>query len=203
MRVPATLEAVLDPAQYEALTYALPQDSAGQPKPDLDAAGKPRRRWQRDLPPTTGELEHHWLKTAQIKQADVFFCPASADGEQEPVLTHRGTVRWNTHRRRWVLTANQHYGKTSLLGEVWYAEADQPTGPFRTAVKIATHDRQTFYNVCHHDFLDRDSGRTIHFEGTYTNEFSGNPHKTPRYNYNQVLYRLDLDDPRLAEAQAE
>jgi hypothetical protein len=37
-----------------------------------------------------------------------------------------------------------------------------------------------------------DGGRTIHFEGTYTNDFSGNPYKTPRYNYNQVLYRLDL-----------
>ena len=46
--------------------------------------------------------------------------------------------------------------------------------------------------VCHHAFLDRDGGRVIHFEGTYTNDFKGNPWKTPRYNYNQVLYRLDL-----------
>ena len=67
-----------------------------------------------------------------------------------------------------------------------------PVWPFSTAVKIATHDRQTFYNVGHHAFLDRDGGKTIHFEGTYTNDFSGNPEKTPRYNYNQVLYRLDL-----------
>jgi hypothetical protein len=27
--------------------------------------------------------------------------------------------------------------------------------------------------------------------------FSGNPDKTPRYDYNQVMYRLDLADPRL------
>ena len=64
---------------------------------------------------------------------------------------------------------------------------------------MATHDKQTFYNVCHHDFLDRDDGRTIHFEGTYTSDFSNNPHRTPRYNYNQVLYRLDLDHPALRE----
>jgi hypothetical protein len=32
----------------------------------------------------------------------------------------------------------------------------------------------------------------IHFEGTYTNEFSANPEKTPLYNYNHILYRLDL-----------
>ena len=36
-------------------------------------------------------------------------------------------------------------------------------------------------------------GRIIHFEGTYTYDFSGNPDKTPRYNYNQVLYRLVPD----------
>ena len=60
------------------------------------------------------------------------------------------------------------------------------------AVHIVTHDRQTFYNVCQHPFLDRDDGRVIHFEGTYTRDFSGNPERTPRYDYNQVLYRLDL-----------
>jgi len=38
----------------------------------------------------------------------------------------------------------------------------------------------------------------IFFEGTYTHSFSGNPEQTPRYDYNQVLYKLDLDDPRLA-----
>lgn len=203
VRVPATLEAVLDADQYEALTCALPAESAGRPKPDLATDGKPRRRWQRELPPTTGELEHHWLKTGQLRQADATYCPTSADDDQTPILLHRGTVRWNAHRKRWVLVANQHYGKSSLLGEVWYSEAQEPTGPFRKAVKIVTHDKQTFYNICHHEFLDRDGGRTIHFEGTYTNDFSGNPHKTPRYNYNQILYRLDLDDPRLATARAE
>jgi hypothetical protein len=45
--------------------------------------------------------------------------------------------------------------------------------------------------------LDREEGRYIYFEGTYTNMFSGNPTPTPRYNYNQVMYQLDLADPRL------
>jgi hypothetical protein len=102
-----------------------------------------------------------------------------------------------------VLVAGQIGGRTSLLGEVWYAEARDPTGPFTKAVKVVTHDRQTFYNVCHHDFLDRAGGRVIHFEGTYTNDFSGNPERTPRYNYNQVLYRLDLDSDALRPAQVD
>ncbi len=31
----------------------------------------------------------------------------------------------------------------------------------------------------------------------YVNTFSGNPHPTPYYEYNQIMYRLDLADPRL------
>jgi hypothetical protein len=99
-----------------------------------------------------------------------------------------------------LLVACQIGGKPSFLGEVWYAEAKHPTGPFQKAVRVVTHDRQTFYNVCHHGFLDRDGGRLIHFEGTYTSEFSGNHERTPRYNYNQILYRLDLDAPALRPA---
>ena len=30
---------------------------------------------------------------------------------------------------------------------------------------------------------------------------SGNPTPTPRYEYNQLMYRLDLSDPRLKPAQ--
>jgi hypothetical protein len=31
--------------------------------------------------------------------------------------------------------------------------------------------------------------------------FADKPHPTPRYDYNQIIYRLDLDDPALAPAQ--
>jgi hypothetical protein len=46
-------------------------------------------------------------------------------------------------------------------------------------------------------FLDRDGGRIIYLEGSYVNTFSGNKHPTPFYEYNQIMYRLDLSDPRL------
>ena len=68
-------------------------------------------------------------------------------------------------------------------------------------MKVATHNKQTFYNVCHHPFLDQDDGRTIFFEGTYTEEFSGSHHFTPRYDYNQVLYKLVLSSPELLPAR--
>ena len=41
------------------------------------------------------------------------------------------------------------------------------------------------------------------FEGTYTTSFTDNKIKTPRYEYNQILYRLDLDDPALKPAQQD
>ena len=37
----------------------------------------------------------------------------------------------------------------------------------------------------------------IYPERSYVNTFSGNPHPTPYYEYNQIMYRLDLSDPRL------
>ena len=83
------------------------------------------------------------------------------------------------------------------LGEVWYSEADAPEGPWLHARKVVTHDKYSFYNVAHHPIFDQKDGRLIYFEGTYTAAFSGTKDKTPRYDYNQVMYRLDLADKRL------
>ena len=46
-------------------------------------------------------------------------------------------------------------------------------------------------------------GRFLYFEGTYTKMFSGTSQGTPRYDYNQIMYRLDLADPRLIPAFAK
>jgi hypothetical protein len=84
---------------------------------------------------------------------------------------------------------------------VWYAESKQPDGPWGKAAKVVSHPRYTYYNPVHHTFLDADGGRFIYFEGTYTLEFSGNPVAPARYDYNQLMYKLDLDNPRLKSAQ--
>ncbi len=178
VRVPATLAAVLDPDKYEAFTPLNEKREVGP------------WRWQKELPPLDAVGEADMVKGKRIRAADARFTPT---GEGGPVKLHRGTVRWNEYRKRWVLIATQLGGKSSHLGEVWYAEAAAPTGPFAIAVKVLTHDKMTFYNPVHHPFLDRDGGRTIHFEGTFTADFSGSKERTPRYEYNQVLYRLDLD----------
>ena len=117
------------------------------------------------------------------------------------IAIHFSTVRWNKYRQRWIMIGTQAGGASSYLGEVWYGEAKHPTGPWRQVRRIVTHDKYSFYNPCHHAFFDQDDGRLIHFEGTYTSMFSAAKSKTPRYDYNQIMYRLDLADPRLASAQ--
>ena len=99
------------------------------------------------------------------------------------------------------MIASEMLGATGL-GEVWYGESDRPEGPWVHARKIITHankkgDAHDFYNPTQHPFFDRDGGRVIYLEGSYVNTFSGNPHPTPYYEYNQIMYRLDLSDPRL------
>ncbi len=197
VRVPATLKDVLDPDKYEAFTCLKANSNPKKAEPELGQDGAPVWRWQKLLPPMDSKTEREMVKAGTIKPEHARFCPADAGRADDRIVLHNGTVRWNEYRKRWILIAGQVRGKSSFLGEIWYAEADHPTGPFAKAVRVVTHDRQSFYNVCHHAFLDRDGGRRIYFEGTYTNEFSGNPVKTPRYNYNQILYRLDLESPAL------
>jgi len=116
------------------------------------------------------------------------------------VLAHRGSVAWNEYRRRWVMIFCE-IGGTSMLGEIWYAESKELLGPWSAARKIVTHDRYSFYNPRHHPYFDRKGGRVIYFEGTYSAAFSGNTVLTPRYDYNQIMYRLDLSKiPPMVEA---
>lgn len=123
----------------------------------------------------------------------------AADGSG-PVTPHTGSIAYHGYRKRWVTVFMQKFGKPSAFGELWYAEADSPMGPWGPAVKVLTHDDYTFYNPrLHADFSPPDAP-ILFFEGTYTVTFSGNKQPTPRYDYNQMLYRLDLDDPALAPA---
>ncbi len=187
VRVQAKYESVINTDQYEAYTCLKPDGSV-----ETDKDGVPVWRWQKELPPLNSKEELALVKAGKLDAKHARFCPT---GDRKQIELHSGSVRWNAHRKCWILVAGQLGGNSSLLGEVWYAEAAHPTGPFAIATKIITHDKQTFYNVVQHPFLDR--GQYVYLEGTYTNDFSGNPHRTPRYNYNQVLYRLDLDHPKL------
>ena len=181
VRVRARWENYLDPESYEG--YARVEGD------------QPRCEWKRGAKPIDVASEHRQVTAGEMKIDETHFLPVDVDSGK-PVLLQRGTVRWNAHRKCWIAIAGQ-LGGTSNLGEIWYAEAPEPTGPWRRAKKIVTHDRYSFYNPVHHPSFDQEGGRVIYLEGTYTQTFSGNPVATPRYDYNQIMYRLDLDDLRL------
>ncbi|WP_201766767.1 hypothetical protein [Rhodopirellula sp. SWK7] len=117
----------------------------------------------------------------------------------QTITPHRGTIAWNEYRNKWITIFTQKGGKQSELGEVWYAEAESPFGPWRNAIPIVTHDNYTFYNPQIHNDMVTKGSPVLLFEGTYTATFAKNTPRTPRYDYNQILYRLDLDKPPFSE----
>jgi hypothetical protein len=181
-RVPANWKAICDPQYYEAFVFD---------------QNKGAYSWRQDREPTTQAEEQPLIKLGKITKEAARYDLRDAAGKL--VALHRASIEWNAYRKKWVLIGNEQGGRDSpsALGEVWYAEADQLTGPWRKAVKVASHPKYSFYNPRHHAVLDQDGGRYIYFEGTYTTTFSGNPSPTPRYEYNQLMYRLDLADERL------
>jgi hypothetical protein len=157
--------------------------------------------WRKNCPPLSAEVEAKLVRSGKLAADEAHFQIRDHETGKR-VQLNNGSVNWNAYRKKWIMIACEIGGKSSLLGETWFAEADAPTGPWKEAVKIVTHDRLDFYNPKHHPMFDKDGGRLIYFEGTYTKTFSGNPEVTPRYEYNQVMYRLDLSDERLKLAAA-
>ncbi|HZT81707.1 MAG TPA: hypothetical protein VFA26_15880 [Gemmataceae bacterium] len=181
--------------RYEAFTCLKPGSRMDRPEVERGAGGV-RWAWKKDAPPVGPGEQDRLVKAGKLKPEEALLHLRDVD-TGKPVLAHSGSVYWNEFRRRWVMIAVQMFG-TSVLGEVWYAEADTPLGPWVFARKVVTHDRYSFYNPKQHPMFDQAGGRVLYFEGTYTHTFSGNSEQTPRYDYNQVMYRLDLADPRLA-----
>lgn len=195
VRVRATSGAFLDPSQYESWSCFRPGSTADSYEIERDAAGSIVWGWKRETLVPTYQFEQKLLKAGKLQTGERYFRFVDSASDKA-VIAHRGTVAFNTFRDRWIMVFTETFG-TSLLGEVWYAESESPVGPWTRATKIVTHDKYSFYNPRHHPVFDQDGGRLIYFEGTYTHTFSGNEQRTPRYDYNQMMYRLDLSNPKL------
>lgn len=133
-------------------------------------------------------------------QWEVLETPKSLQSpENRPVRPHSGSIAWNPHRQRWVTI----FMEGPISGSLWYAESKSPFGPWGKTVKVLAHQNYVFYNPLIHPELLESNSSSLLFEGTYTFQFTNNKEATPRYEYNQMLYRLDLDDPKLAPAQEQ
>ncbi|MDF2440364.1 MAG: hypothetical protein JWN98_1348 [Abditibacteriota bacterium] len=198
VRVRAAMDDVLDPQKYEAFTCLVAGSRFDKAATRLDRSGDGHLRyaWKANTPALGFEERKELIASGKMKEDESLAQLRDFDTDAA-VRSHVGSVFWNPYRKRWIMITGQSFGASSFLGEVWFAEADTPAGPWVYARKILTHEKYTFYNPTQHPFFDQDGGRRIYFEGTYTDTYSGNPDRTPRYNYNQIMYGLSLDDARL------
>ncbi len=182
-RVPATRKDIISAEAYETLRFDTTKRAWG---------------WEKSGAPTTQAEETVLLREGKLPAGQARYQLQDAS-TGKLVSIHGGSIQWNVWRKRFVLIATQSGEKQdpSALGEVWYAESEKVDGPWGKAIKVASHPRYTYYNPVHHAFFDAEGGRVIYFEGTYSLEFSGNPLAPARYDYNQLMYRLDLSDPAM------
>lgn len=184
-RVRDNWQALTDPRSYESYTCLEPgaKFDAANPRLEHKPDGSPLWAWKPDTDRIEASEERRLIARGLLRKEDALF--DLPDGATPSCVT------WNAYRKKWILLSEH-------VGSVYFSEADAPIGPWNRAVKIVAHNNYNFYNVVQHPFFDRDGGRIVYFEGTYTAAFSPAKEQTPRYDYNQILYRLHLDDPRLA-----
>ena len=191
-RVKADLKSLADLGSYEAFTCVAGDGKANGAETQIDrnAGGHARYSWKAGADRLYPGRIRKLISARQLKPEESWI--QLHDFETgAPVEAGRGSVYWNEFRQRWVMIVSAE------PGEIWFAEADTPVGPWVYARRVVSHDHYNFYNPTQHPFFDQDGGRLIYFEGTYTASFSDAKEKTPHYDYNQIMYRLALDDARL------
>lgn len=198
VRVPADRESILNPRAYQAFTCLQQGTQWDDQNPHLDIGmdGRLVWGWKQDTGTVSFSQWEQLVSRKLVKTADWPWLITDVE-TGKAVRIHSGHLAWNEYRQRWVVLFNEAYGR-SFLGEVWYAESNSPLGPWSPARRVVTHDSYSFYNVKQHPYFAR--GCYIYFEGTYTRVFSASKNHTPRYDYNQVMYRLDLEHPDMAFA---
>lgn len=191
-RVRTTIDTIENPSLYEAFTPL----NATTGQVERDATGAAVYEWRANAPivvPGTGDglgLEREYRLFGHLRDIE------SSDPQAGITPGHPST-EWNDYRQRYVRVFTQFALGSSFFGEQWYGEADTPMGPWVYARKVVTHDNYTVYNLRQHRYFNEDGGRIIYFEGTYTRSFTFDAQPTPRHNYNQVMYRLDLSNESL------
>jgi hypothetical protein len=197
-RVRADMAHVKDLTSYEGFSplVAGARYEKGASKLDRAPDGTLCYAWKSNTPPLTPSEEQELIAAGKMKASEGLFQLRSVDTDAV-VKPGPGTIQWNSFRKRWVMIVKEDEGLANH-GTMWFAEADTPLGPWAYAKRVLRHDKYNFYNPVQHAFFDQDGGRLIFFEGTYSDFFAAGPALTPRYNYNQIMYRLALDDSRLA-----
>ncbi|MBN2063192.1 MAG: hypothetical protein JW745_00205 [Sedimentisphaerales bacterium] len=193
VRIPAELSAFQRPEEYEGFS-CLATGTAyvrGEVVLDKDINGSLIWAWKKNTTPLNDQQWSEMVADGLVTQSQAWNWVTVKGSPASHIQVACASACYNPYRNKWSMIIGQSFG-TSFLGEIWYSEADNPQGPWTSAVKVVTHNNYTMYNVYLHQDLMQENGRYLYFEGTYTNTYTNNPDITPRYNYNQIMYRLDL-----------
>ncbi len=203
VRIKADLDSFADPSSYESYS-CLKEGSAyddDSSQVDRDASNNIIWDWKTNTAPINDDRWETIRNAGLVTQAEAWNWMTDVE-TGDHILLAGGSAGYDPYRDCWIMIGQQKFGKT-FLGEVWVSAAPSPEGPWRKARKVVTHwspeDVYTFYNVAYHPEFNQENGQLIYFEGTYVTTYTGNENPTPRYDYNQVMYQLDLADSRLAD----
>jgi hypothetical protein len=201
VRYPVDYASQGDVNSLEAFT-CLKQDStfdATSAQLDRDDHGNLRWGWKKNTSPVQEAEMDRLIKAGAMKPDERWYSILDAE-TGKPILSQQGSIYWNPYRQRWICIRLQNWGET-LIGEVWYLEADTPMGPWVYARKIVSHawkdHAASFYVPAQIPYFDKDDGRTIYFKGSFSAEFGDDKTAPPRDLYNVMMYKLDLGDQRL------
>jgi hypothetical protein len=207
VRVKSDWNSINNPAAYETYTplKANTTYDVNTPQFDRDAQNKLIWGWKTNTPTWKPQMQIDQVNAGRMARADSPFRLKNMDTGGD-VWLQSSSVYWNNFLQKYLMIGEEAFG-SSWLGEIYGAVADSPEGPWVNAEKLVTHaatgDRPeyAFYNVMQQPLFDEAGGRLIYFEGTYTRNLYGDNHAfdTPLYEYNQVMYRLDLAATRLPE----
>jgi hypothetical protein len=184
VRVKANAAAIEDSEAYEAFTCLV----AGTNTVERDESGKVVYGWKRGSFALSPKNERALMAAGELREEEALYQPHDVATGQLMEL-RAGSVYWNGYRERWIMIAEQ-LGPQGFTGEIYYLESATPVGPWRQARKIASHAPHSFYNPTQLPFFDQAGGRIIYFIGTFLSP-SGSA-RVPRYEFNQLVYRLDL-----------
>lgn len=200
IRVKADFNSVSDQSQYEAFTCL----SADGQRANRGPNGSLIWSWVKGGTPVNYENADSLVQSGVISQEESPYRLKDVETGQY-ISANTAGIAWNPYLKLWVNIFQQRGGETAA-GEIWFSTAQAPEGPWTACRKVATHhmDRDglnnnsnDLYNPVQHFELMREGGRYIYFSGTLVNTFSGNQFPAPYYNYNNIMYRLDLNDSRL------
>ena len=177
VRVKATYADVTNINSYEAYTPLKPNttytDAALFQATTLtasdinkDGGGNVLWTWSNTVKPLGGTTLNTLIGNGWIPRANNPFNYEDRDSAGNYKNFNSIAMAYNPYRRAWTAIAQEYLGN-----DVWYAEAQSPTGPWNYAKDITTHGRQdrnyTFYNMAQHPEFTKD-GQYLYYEGTYT-----------------------------------